>query len=78
MEKQRLIEARAFGELDGRGVWRFEQTETGTRVQYDWTVKTTKAWMNLIAPIAKPLFKWSHDIIMNWGEEGLRKLLTSR
>lgn len=75
VERYRLIEARAFGELDGLGLWQFERTEVGTRVQYDWKVKTTKAWMNLLTPIARPFFQWNHDTIMRWGEEGLRKRL---
>ena len=76
VEKHRLIEARAFGELDGNGLWQFEQVANDqTRVQYDWTVKTTKAWMNILAPVARPFFRWNHDTIMGWGETGLRKHL---
>lgn len=76
VEKLKLIEARAFGELDGHGLWQFEAAgENVTRVQYDWRVRTTKAWMNLLAPIARPFFRWNHDTIMRWGEEGLRKRL---
>jgi len=72
----KLIEARAFGELEGSGVWHFfDQSDGKTRVQYDWKVKTTKPWMNLIAPLARPFFRWNHDVIMGWGEEGLRKRL---
>jgi hypothetical protein len=73
-----MIEARAFGELEGTGIWRFEaEGENKTRVQYDWRVKTTKPWMNFIAPLARPFFKWNHDIIMGWGEEGLKKRLAA-
>lgn len=77
IERHRLIEARAFGELDGLGLWQFEAlTENRTHVRYDWTVKTTKAWMNILAPVAKPFFRWNHDTIMRWGEEGLRRRLS--
>lgn len=76
VEKLKLIEARAFGELDGHGLWQFEAAGgDSTRIQYDWRVRTTKAWMNLLAPIARPFFRWNHDTIMRWGEEGLRKRL---
>ncbi len=75
IEEFKLIEARAFGELDGLGLWQFSQMNSSVRVQYDWCVKTTKPWMNLIAPLAKPLFKWNHDVIMRWGEQGLKKRL---
>ena len=46
-----------------------------TTVRYDWKVETTKRWMNLIAPIARPLFSWNHDVVMGWGGEGLAKRL---
>lgn len=76
IEHLKLIEARAFGELDGSGLWQFFSEENGmTRVQYDWKVKTTKPWMNLIAPLARPFFRWNHNVIMGWGEEGLRQRL---
>lgn len=77
VERLKLIEARAFGELDGHGRWQFEAVSEGrTRVQYDWRVKTTKAWMNVLAPIARPFFRWNHDTIMRWGEEGLKNRLS--
>jgi hypothetical protein len=79
IEHLKLIEARAFGELDGSGLWQFFREERGsTRVRYDWKVKTTKPWMNLIAPLARPFFRWNHNVIMGWGEEGLRKRLAEK
>ncbi len=78
VEKFREIEIRAFGELTGRGLWHFEQIQDRrTRVQYDWQVTTDKAWMNLVAPLARPLFRWNHDIIMRRGEAGIRRRLAS-
>lgn len=78
VEKPHILEARAFGELEGTGLWQLtSEGENKTRVQYDWRVKTTKPWMNLIAPLARPFFKWNHDIIMGWGENGLKKRLLS-
>jgi len=76
VEKNKLIEIRAFGHLDGKGIWQFEAVgDDTTRVRYDWTVKTTKQWMNILSPIARPLFRWNHDVIMGWGEEGLNRYL---
>jgi hypothetical protein len=76
IEHLKLIEARVFGELDGTGLWQFFADGNGTtRVQCDWRVKTTKPWMNLIAPLARPFFRWNHNVIMRWGEEGLKKRL---
>ncbi len=72
-----LLEGRALGELQGTGRWQFssEGNSEITRVRYDWKVKTTKPWMNLIAPIARPVFSWNHNLIMSWGESGLAQRL---
>jgi uncharacterized protein YndB with AHSA1/START domain len=79
VEPMTIIEARAFGELEGRGLWTLTAEDAGTTsVRYDWRVKTTKRWMNLIAPLAKPFFKWNHDVIMRWGGEGLAERLNCR
>ena len=75
VEPMSLIESTAEGELSGIGRWTFESAGGVTRVRYDWNVHTTKPWMNLLAPIARPLFRWNHDVIMNWGLEGLRAIL---
>ena len=69
------IEGRAIGELQGHGLWTLTH-ETGiTTARYDWNVETTKAWMNLLAPIARPFFSWNHDVVMGWGGEGLARKL---
>jgi hypothetical protein len=44
-------------------------------VVYEWNVRTAKAWMNRIAPIARPAFEWNHDAVMRQGGEGLARRL---
>lgn len=63
------------GELQGTGVWTLQQNGDITRMQYNWNVSTTKAWMNALTPIARPFFSWNHDVVMGWGGEGLAKRL---
>jgi hypothetical protein len=75
VEPMSLIEGVAAGELEGKGLWRFSADQSTTVVRYDWEVRTTKLWMNLLTPLARPLFKWNHDVVMAWGAEGLRKRL---
>ncbi|MCC7308200.1 MAG: SRPBCC family protein [Acidobacteria bacterium] len=75
IEKHRTIEVKAFGELEGMGLWRFSPRDDGIQVRYDWNVITNRSWMNLLAPVARPFFKWNHDAIMTWGERGLRQRL---
>lgn len=31
-----------------------------THGSYLWEVVTTKRWMNVLAPLARPLFEWNH------------------
>jgi hypothetical protein len=73
-----LIEGRAIGELLGVGRWQLSNDAATTTVRYDWKVETTKPWMNLIAPIARPIFSWNHNVVMGWGAEGLAKRLGLR
>lgn len=70
-----VIEGVARGELSGRGVWNIKDEGEHVTARYDWGVDTTKAWMNLISPLARPLFKWNHDIVMSRGAEGLARRL---
>ncbi|MCO6453530.1 MAG: SRPBCC family protein [Caldilineales bacterium] len=75
VERPHELEGRASGELAGTGLWRLSQDGDVTTVQYDWNVRTTRRWMNLFAPIARPIFESNHNIVMSWGGEGLARLL---
>ncbi len=78
IERCHLIHARAWGELEGSGTWRLYTNAAGTAVTYDWNVRTTRAWMNAVAPVARPVFAWNHNAIMRRGGEGLARLLRVR
>ena len=62
-----MIEAEADGELAGTGRWRFEGRETAVTDQ--WNVRTTRRWTNLVAPVARPIFRWNHNAVMHQGGE---------
>ena len=70
-----LLEGIASGELEGKGLWQLTGDGRETVARYDWQVLTTKRWMNLLAPIARPMFQWNHDVVMSWGAEGLARRL---
>lgn len=74
----KMIEGRASGEVEGSGCWYFSQDGHVTVVRYEWKVRTTRRWMNLLALIAKPVVKWNHDQLMQQGGEGLARLLNAR
>jgi uncharacterized protein YndB with AHSA1/START domain len=83
-ERPYLLEGEASGELAGTGRWRFFEQAAGndagpvTAALYEWNVATTRAWMNLLAPIARPIFQWNHDWVMRNGGTGLASRLDCR
>jgi uncharacterized protein YndB with AHSA1/START domain len=78
VERPHLLEGDATGELAGVGRWRLFEEGGVTAVVYEWNVSTTRAWMNLLAPLATPAFKGNHDYVMRNGGRGLAELLGAR
>ena len=76
VEPPNLIEADARGELAGVGRWRMYAGRE-TAITYEWRVRTTRPWMNAIAPVARGVFEWNHNAIMRRGGEGLARRLNA-
>lgn len=74
VERPFLLEAVADGQLTGNGRWRLFEGQ-GTALLYEWKVETTGRGMNLLAPLARPVFVWNHNAIMQEGGRGLARLL---
>jgi hypothetical protein len=68
-----LADIQPGGAVDGAGT--LTSAAGGTLVRYDWDVRTTRRWMNLLAPAARPVFRWNHDELMRAGGEGLARRL---
>jgi carbon monoxide dehydrogenase subunit G len=66
---------RAEGELAGTGHWSLDQHGEVTTARYTWDVRTTRPWMNLLAPLARPLFTWNSRAVMLGAGEGLARFL---
>jgi len=75
VERPSTLGGVARGELDGRGDWTLREDGNATFVRYDWTIRTTRWWMNLLAPIAGGAFKTNHDYVMQDGAKGICGLL---
>ena len=78
VERPHRLGGDASGGLEGTGVWRFFSEGGTTAVVYDWDVRTTKPWMNLLGPVARPVFRANHDWVMRNGAEGLARRLGAR
>ena len=68
-------ELRAEGELAGTGRWSLDQQGEVTTARYRWDVRTTRPSMNLLAPVARPLFTWNSKGVMLQAGEGLARFL---
>jgi hypothetical protein len=71
------IEGVAAGDLEGRGIWTFEDAPEGTLVRYRWCVRTEKPWMKATARLLYRLFAWNHGKVMEGGRIGIERLLAA-
>ena len=78
VEAPHRLEGEAIGELSGTGRWNLESNAASTRVRYEWTVTTTRPWMNFLAPLLAPAFRWNHGQVMAAGGRGLARHLGTR
>lgn len=72
-----LIEGQVEGELEGIGCCRLACADGLTTVRHDWQVRTTRRWMNWLAPLARHVFRWNHDQLMRAGGIGLARHLNA-
>ena len=66
-----FLKGRAEGDLTGHGSWHLSQAGEWTDVRLDWVVRATKGWMEFLAPVARPVFVYGHDYVMERGAQGL-------
>jgi uncharacterized protein YndB with AHSA1/START domain len=76
VEKRSSLEGVAEGDLRGSGRWHLTPEGDTTHVRYDWTVITTKPWMNVLGPLLQPAFRWNHN--EGHGRRRPRKCAASR
>jgi uncharacterized protein YndB with AHSA1/START domain len=78
LEAPHLLEIASVGDLQGSGRWTLAEEGGITTSRFEWRVATTKPWMNALAPVAKPLFAWNHDLAMTAAGRGLAEHLGVR
>lgn len=54
----------ASGDLEGYARWRLTPRARGTDVRFTWDVRATERWMQLLTPVARPVFEWSHGVVI--------------
>jgi hypothetical protein len=68
----------ATGDLEGKGIWTFEQDGRFVKVTYDWTIKANKPIIEKLSFLLKPIFRSNHNWTMNRGAESLKLELLRR
>ncbi|MDQ6927990.1 MAG: SRPBCC family protein [Actinomycetota bacterium] len=61
----------ASGDLDGTGVWTFEQDGPEVVITYDWRISATKPLLRRLSWLLKPGFAANHRWAMTRGEQSL-------
>jgi hypothetical protein len=68
----------ASGDLEGNGIWTFEQDGPHVNVTYDWTIEANKPIIRSLSFLLRPLFRSNHNWTMKRGEESLKLELLRR
>ena len=68
----------ARGDLDGRGIWTFEQHGPFVDITYDWRLRAEKPLLRHLSFLLKPLFESNHRSAMAQGEDSLKLELLRR
>lgn len=70
-EPPRLLQADVSGDLSGRGTWTLTPRGDRVHVQFDWRVNADRAFLRLLTPVLRPLFRWNHNWAIQRAKEGL-------
>jgi len=68
----------ATGDLEGTGIWAFQQEGPFVDVTYDWTIRANKPIVDKLSFLLKPIFRSNHNWTMKRGEESLKLELMRR
>lgn len=83
MERERedpvegVLRARLSGDLEGFSRWCLQPDGKGCRLIYDQEVQVNKPLLRALAPVARPLLRMNHSLMMARGRRGLRSHLAA-
>ena len=77
IEKERRLRTQVTGDLVGiLETLLFSRPDGGTRIVYHWYVRVHTPVLNALGFLFEPMFRASHDHVMEEGEAGLQRYLT--
>lgn len=74
-EPNGVLRARVSGDLNGSTQWTIRAADTGTTAVFDEDVVVGTGTLRLAGRLARPVLRWNHHLMMQAGEQGLRRLL---
>ena len=75
VDHPRRIHMLVRGDLIGTGTFLLDGDHRRTGIRLIWKLSTTKRWMNLVAPVARPLFGWAHNHLTRAGASAMARRL---
>jgi hypothetical protein len=70
-----LLRTSISGDLVGWSSWTITALAGGSGLLYEQEVEVAKRLVSLLSPIARPLFRFNHALMMRRGEQGLNRYL---
>ena len=79
IEKERRLRTVVSGDLVGvLETLLYSRPDGGTRIIYHWYVRVHNPILNALGFVFEPMFRASHDHVMEEGEAGLQRYLTAK
>lgn len=66
-----VLQADLRGDLKGFSRWTITAAQGGCQAVFEEDVIANKLLLRVLAPLARPVFRWNHALLMNHGERGL-------
>lgn len=74
IEKERRLRSVVTGDLVGvLETLLYSRPDGGTRIIYNWYVRVSNPLLNILGFVLEPMFRASHDHVMEEGEAGLQR-----
>lgn len=70
-----LLRTSISGDLVGWSSWTITASAGGSRLSFEQEVEVTKRLVRVLSPVARPLFRFNHTLMMRRGEHGLDRYL---
>ncbi|MEO7817520.1 MAG: SRPBCC family protein [Actinomycetota bacterium] len=72
-EETGILRASMQGDLEGWSQWTIKPSPDGTRIEFDEDVVANKLLLRFLAPVARPIFRANHAMMMHRGCRGFQR-----